>query len=381
MNLIKKIIAPFLVFFVILFVALELFSFALSKAELLLFNEVPAFYRGKDTAQSVLYWRTEKEAWGAWHKANSKAKETRSCFNVEYFSNEVGARDSSFNVQKIKKRYILLGDSFAEGFGVNAEDNAQSLIEKKTGVEIFNFGTAGDFGPLQYSFIYEQLAKRYAHDGVIIFFLPFNDFTDNDYDYWKEDGSTYLSANPPVERFRPYYQKVGFDKFLTFVPKDAKKRDSFFDTASNGALKKFLVDHFWLTNSIRTLKTIATSILKSKQKNQNYSGYFDPTVAQQEAAMHFIKNIINQEDGDITFVAVPIPSDFRRLNIGASRSDMLWWRSLKDIEKKSKGRFKFIDLIDYQPNVISDLYLPCDGHWNPAGNKWAADIISENLRK
>ena len=42
--------------------------------------------------------------------------------------------------------------------------------------------------------------------------------------------------------------------------------------------------------------------------------------------------------------------------------------------------FTFIDLIKYPISNLNDLYLKCDGHWTPEGNKWAADIISRYKR-
>jgi hypothetical protein len=74
---------------------------------------------------------------------------------VSYRSNEVGARDTPFTHTKLnsKDRYILLGDSFAEGYGVNFEDTAQAQIEKLLGIDVYNFGSDGYFGPVQYYLI------------------------------------------------------------------------------------------------------------------------------------------------------------------------------------------------------------------------------------
>jgi hypothetical protein len=109
------------------------------------------------------------------------------CFDVRYDSNAIGARDSAFERSKPNEqtRFLLIGDSFAEGFGVNFEDMVQTQLEKLINLEIYNFGSDGYFGPLQYYLIYKDLAKQFEHDGVILFLLPANDFTDNDYALWK----------------------------------------------------------------------------------------------------------------------------------------------------------------------------------------------------
>jgi hypothetical protein len=155
-----------------------------SEANLLLFNDVPPIYRTRYSGDS---WRTQKDLWGSWHKPNTTDRHHR-CFDVQYRSNEVGARDSSFAYKKAgsEDRYVLLGDSFAEGYGVNFADTAQAQLERLLGIDVYNFGSAGYFGPVQYYLIYKELASQYQHDGIILFFLPANDFTDNDYSLWKD---------------------------------------------------------------------------------------------------------------------------------------------------------------------------------------------------
>ena len=63
---------------------------------------------------------------GTWHKSNYSTIHKKKCFSVSYSSNEIGARDSSFKDIKILDNNIfLIGDSFAEGYGVNIENTAQ----------------------------------------------------------------------------------------------------------------------------------------------------------------------------------------------------------------------------------------------------------------
>ena len=50
-----------------------------------------------------------------------------------------------------------------------------------------------------------------------------------------------------------------------------------------------------------------------------------------------------------------------------------------DISKNNKD-FTFVDLIKFPISNLNDLYLKCDGHWTPKGNKWAAEIISKYLK-
>mgnify|MGYP001412003228 CR=1 FL=1 len=96
--------------------------------------------------------------------------------------NEIGARDESF-YNLPSSSLFLLGDSFAEGLGVAREEMSEFLIEKELNLSIMNFGAAGNFGPLQQLLIYEEY-NELPHQGIIIYVLPANDFTDNEVQYW-----------------------------------------------------------------------------------------------------------------------------------------------------------------------------------------------------
>ena len=189
-------------------ITLEVFSFAATEANLLMFNDFPSIYRQRYSGED---WRTQRDPWGAWHKANASDRHNSRCFDVRYRSNEVGARDTPFEQAKHdgKIRYVLIGDSFAEGFGVEFEDTAQAQLEKLLNINIYNFGSDGYFGPVQYYLMYKNLASQFQHDGVILFFLPANDFTDNDYSLWKDYHPTW---------YRPYYKRTGSDQYDIFYP-------------------------------------------------------------------------------------------------------------------------------------------------------------------
>ena len=165
-------------FFIIIFL-IELISFSILKFNLLEISHVPKIYLSNKIVPNDEWW-TEEKKWGAWHKVNSSTLQKRSCFDVKYSSNEVGARDSSFKSNS-DNDIILLGDSFAEGYGVNYEDTSQKHIEKLNNTNVLNFGVSQNFGPVQYWLIYDEYAKKFNHSTVIIYFLPDNDFGENDY--------------------------------------------------------------------------------------------------------------------------------------------------------------------------------------------------------
>jgi hypothetical protein len=366
-----------LAFLLVVFLSLEFFSYLLVSNNLLIVNETPKLYQDKIRSNSNVStnWWTEKELWGAWHKKNVTAHHNLACFTAEYKSNSIGARDDEFVKSNPKTTYLLLGDSFAEGYGVNFEETAHKKIENATGYQLLNFGASGN-GPLQYWLIYDNLAKEYSHDGLIIFFLPANDFTDNDYDYWKKNGMNY--SKDGHEKYRPYYKRHE-NNYDYFIPTNAKKMDPLLDEIPAFTMKQFIVDTFWFVNVWRHAKLIAIS--KSLDNTQvTYSGYFDATPEQQQAVVYFINKILTTtKASNVIIVSIPTKEDYIRLSQGKKRESVPWWSSFKNFEKLQNKSVFFLDLIDYKPKNIDELFLTCDGHWNANGNTWAADIISRHL--
>ena len=375
--LIKLKLHKILVFFLVAFVALEFFSFVLVSTNMLLFNETPKLYRKqpKDVSTVSSNWWTERDLWGAWHKKNAVARHVESCFSVEYQSNSDGARDEEFSGKTSDSTFVLLGDSFAEGFGVDFDKTAHRLIESITGTKLLNFGTAGDFGPLQYWLIYENLAKKYPHDGLVIFFLPANDFTDNDYDFWKGTQFTELTR---TERYRPYYKRMNSAEYEYFIPPNSIPRDTL---STLNKVEFALLDNFWSVNVLRTIKKIVFA-QQAQVKPPSYSGYFNPTLAQQEAAIYFIEKIISTTPAKkVLVVSIPTQADFDFFAKGAKREGMHWWTSFKNLERLPGKDIRFLDLIDHPVENPQSLFLSCDSHWSAFGNQWAAETISHQLAR
>lgn len=368
-------------FLVVLFIALEFFSFILSKTNLLLVHDTPWAYRSKDDKfLPSLQWRTEESEWGAWHRPNSATKERQSCYDTPYYSNEIGARDDSFESLKNKKRIALIGDSFAEGFGVKREETAQYLMEELAGVEVLNFGSAGDLGPVQYSIIFDKLVKKYKPNSLVIFFLPNNDFTDNDYEYWQKTKKTFKSDG--AERWRPYYKK-GDDGYQSFIPYNATKTIE----AKN---PNFANRYLWTHNVYKTIKFILAQRREQNLQDTTtaqgnfsggYSGYFDASPEQQKAAVFYINKLISESDvQNIVLVAIPTMGDLGRIASGGNPSGMYWYKEFETAGDKLGKSVKFIDLAKEAPSDSTKLFFTCDGHWSPYGNKWAAEIIAPYLK-
>ena len=343
-------------------VILEFISFVFFKLNLLEISHTPKIYLDKGFIPNDEWW-TEKDSWGAWHKPLSSTLQKRSCYEVIYTSNEVGARDTNFE-DNTYNDVVLIGDSFAEGYGVNYKNTSQKYIEDLTKKNVLNFGVSQNFGPVQYWIVYDKFASKYKHNLIIIYFLPDNDFGENDYSNW--EGS---------KRYRPYYKKISENKYDTFIPINALKNYMSFTKK----LKKILKDNFWTSNLFVNLNyKYKIYRYNKKKKNNNFSGYFDSSIEQQKAAIFFLDKIINSSSVDVILVSIPRPHDFKRYFAGESL-EKTYWNNYFSKKDKLHDQFKFIDLIKFAPKNINEIFLKCDGHWSSNGNRWASKIIAEYL--
>jgi hypothetical protein len=342
--------------------SLELFSFVATQANLLLFNDMPGVYRHRYDGQE---WRTQKDPWGSWHRPNSTDRHRSACFDVRYQANEIGARDGAFSREKTgpSPRYVLLGDSFAEGFGIDFENTSQARLETLTGIDIYNFGSDGYFGPVQYDLIYEKLASSYQHDGVVLFFLPANDFTDNNFAVWKTLHPTW---------YRPYYKKEDGGRYGVFYP-DGAVPDEHFDRP--GWFKRLLLDYTFTANTLRTI----TYLLTGNAQESKYSGYFDGTADEQKAVLYFLERIVDRAgQRPVIILVIPNRADLRRIQAGEDYADQYWYRQLRFLQNV-RPNVDVIDMAESMPRDYERFFLSCDNHWNELGNAEAARLLAARL--
>jgi len=111
-------------------------------------------------------------------------------------------------------RILMLGDSFAFGFGVNSDQTFSSLLEEKlrneTGINIrvINAGVPS-YGTLQEVQYLKSYSKKYEPDLVVIAFFD-NDLWDNMIELVFKDGS--IQRNPRIILDHTSYLVELFDK-------------------------------------------------------------------------------------------------------------------------------------------------------------------------
>ena len=377
MSLIKKLSIGL----VLLFFFIEIFSFIFSKLELIPFNNTPLAYSGFVPDGNGNFWRTEDKDWGSWHKSNYRDRHRGACYDVIYETNSLGARDDEFDENP--NNIILLGDSFAEGYAVSKEDSSAWLIEKKLEFKVNNLGVAAHVGPLQYWLIYKNFRETVPHNKLIVYFLPENDFQDNDYNVWEE--ANWLKRSNEI-RHRPYWKEAENQKYTYFYPEGSVKASDFNRYAKNSIeskVKRFLGNFLWTANVFRTIhhaqkKNKFQKIHhegKPEDINLIRSGYLDSPLYQQKANIFFLKKIFDlAEDKQIYLVIIPVKQDYEKIE-NDDYKNQYWYKSLFEISNNNESLF-ILDLLDlYKNENHNDYFLECDGHWNYHGNQMAADAI------
>jgi hypothetical protein len=322
-------------------------------------------------------WMTESNDWGAWHKPNGKANISRRCFSVDLLSNSYGARDIERTRQSDKERVVVLGDSFVEGYGVWADKRFTNLLEYQTGMEFLNFGASGSFGPVQYTVLYRDLASTFSHNHVLIGLLPDNDFTDNDAEFWQRTDSGSFNI-----RYRPYWKPgTTQDSFEIYYPaQKPEKTVTFADykgqSDSGPSLKSKIQRLFWTYGVYREVRYFTRG---SSLKAGTYSGYFDATEQQVRATKYFLKEIKRLAGNKkVSVFSIPRLSDLQKLQKQSSPI-ITELKAFAD-----RNQIGFIDLAPAmleKETALSDLFLPCDGHWSNKGHAVASEILKKSFFK
>lgn len=265
--------------------------------------------------------------------------------------NEKGLRDRehSYKRQNDSKRILVLGDSFAWGYGVEEQQRFSQLLEPSLGVEVINAGVSG-YSTDQELLWYRNEGIKYDAD-LVILVLAGNDVGDNERNlvstiYYKpkfmiENGQL-VSTNHPV-------------------PKTSSGGLFIYSLSQRSALAYFLVQRYFdllgVYGRIKTDSEQATSAasLASTEKEP-----FGLTIALIDQIRHIA------ETRKARFVIVTTDR---------------WWdypsgESYQEfVDTLETDGFLVLD-VESQPGFDpATMLIPDDGHWNPSGHEFVAENI------
>lgn len=334
----------------------------------------PTYYRPLYLEQrnDQWLWRTEREDWGAWHRPSTTAHHTSPCFTVTYRSNSYGARDRERSTTANGPRAVVLGDSFIEGYAVDEEQRMTNLLEHGLGDEMLNFGSV-ELGPLQYAILYEQLARRFDHDLVIIGVLPSNDFLDND-----------LEFNRAAGHYHPYYGKNGEIVYVRLRPAPdeptplTRRADG--EVPERRTFRGNFVRLFWTYGIYREIRWGVMFL--TDPRPAEYVGYFETDrtrisnvtqsllAIQRSAAPRPVLVVFMPDYRDLRYVEMHPGSE--DASVVAGMRPVLEANGITTVDLLKEFRNKGFD----KDAAYRRLFLQCDGHWNDAGHRAASEVLA-----
>ncbi|MEW6404705.1 MAG: SGNH/GDSL hydrolase family protein [Chloroflexota bacterium] len=265
--------------------------------------------------------------------------------------NENGLRDRqhSYERQNDGKRILVLGDSFAWGYGVEEAERFSQLLQEPLGVEVINAGVSG-YSTDQELLWYENEGIKYETD-LVILVVAGNDVGDNDRQlvntiYYKpkfviEEGQL-VPTGIPVAKTSPQ------GKFI-------------YSLSQRSALTYFLVQRYFdLLSLYGKMKANSDHAILPVSGVNTEGEPFELTVA----IIDEIRDIAEAREARFMIVTTD-----------------RWWNypseeTYRDFVTTLQGEGFLVLDVESRPGFDPDeMLIPDDGHWNQSGHEFVAKEI------
>ncbi|GHB85820.1 SGNH/GDSL hydrolase family protein [Persicitalea jodogahamensis] len=329
------------------------------------------------------FWGDISPEFGRWRLPNSSIR-VPICNgdSVLLTSNSYGMRDAERQLASPGStvRAVLLGDSFMEGYMVDAPLRYSNLLETKTGREHLNFGINGT-SPINYYLTYKYLARQFEHEVVIVALLPANDFED-----YSEAAKTGLLRYPI---YRPYWEGNLPDLNLKYSLKNIDQSVAAPVNRQRPAQVQESVDSVF--HSMPWGKRIAAELTLNSYAyayamnwvRKSANSHLEPMnsfasksfVSRWAAFGHSLEELLKATQGKkVILLGMPVLSDVYAYE-KVPEDDF----SPKIQTLCHKYGATYINILPIVhrlgPKEWSSFYIPCDGHFSAKGEKLVANII------
>jgi lysophospholipase L1-like esterase len=266
--------------------------------------------------------------------------------------NEHGLRDRghSYQRQDESERILVLGDSFAWGYGVEESERFSELLEADLSVEVINAGVSG-YSTDQELLWYRNEGIKYQTDLVIVV-VAGNDVGDN-----QQQLVNTIYYKPRFVIKEGQLVATGYP-----VPQTSLQGKSIYFLSQRSALAYFLVQRYF---DLRSL--YGRFRVNSEQANSPHSGTnterqpFKLTIS----LIHEMRDIAESTNAQFMIVTTD-----------------RWWNApsgetYKDFVTimESEG-FLVLDIESVPGFDPDEMIIPNDGHWNEAGHRFVAEGIT-----
>ncbi|MCH2172171.1 hypothetical protein MK489_15405 [Myxococcota bacterium] len=313
------------------------------------------------TTHGSAFWDSDHSLFGVWHQPGMSIVHRTDCFEVEYVTNSIGARDAERTLESKSPRVIVLGDSFVEGWGIDASERLTDQLESRTGIEHINLGMS-HFGPYQAYLAYREFGPVYQHDAVILAVVPVSDLSDLDYQRARK--------SPGYEyRYRPYL--VG--RYPDYREVDYRE----------GTLNRWLRRHSGAYNAMsRSLQTARKTFAAEPPPSETtpkptHSFFQDYSERQLDLLVGSIE-LLAESAGKrpVSVILVPQMRDLIRFH--EERTSRLGKRLQERVADEGVVVVDLLPEFYARRDDLTRYFLPCDIHWTGVANEVAADVLLEH---
>ena len=337
--MIKKIIFSFVIFFATIILAA--IAIEILKTDRMANSQ---YFRTRD----VFQYHTENIVFDAGRGYTMAPNLNTPYSNKEFTStittNNLGYRDDNASLNN--PDVLMLGDSYAWGWGVDEKDGVEKQYEKLTRRNVLNMSVPG-YGSIQELLTLFAWERRGPLQGKRIFlFFCANDLQDNEntsfnaFPYFVKNGSNIQLHTP---------DKTAFDKW-------------------QDATNKWMIHSKLAAKNVLAFYTIAA--IKNMGNKDVYKDYQATTnrLNGAEAFIYVAENLAvlqAQQQAQVTIIYIPPFSYYTTGQQDVSH------KLVADV--CSKLHFRFADLTQV---LDIDDYYPLDKHWNANGHRKAAQFLS-----
>lgn len=289
--------------------------------------------------------------------------------------NNMGLRGPDIEEHR-KKRVLVIGDSYAFGYGVEEEHTLPSQLSDKLDAEVINGGVWG-FGPDSEYLMMRHFVPLLQPNLVILTLFPRNDLRDLAVSKWTMADDRILTS-------------IKNDKFVDsegFLRRDTISRRYYIPIIRESHLAAFTIDR--IENAYSNVKYLISRFINGPKPDTyvfDDPGWDDDCLFRDrcqgllmeardkaEKTMGWLKEFSDNIQVPLLVVMIPAVDQAH----GSAPTETVFHKLAV------QEQMNYLDLSDAfikSGETVDELYLP-DRHWSPEGNAVAAQAITEYLEK
>ncbi|MBD3307173.1 hypothetical protein GF339_12150 [candidate division KSB3 bacterium] len=276
-------------------------------------------------------------------------------FDVTVRFNRYGLRDTKDLRFSTADDLFVVGDSFSFGHGVEEADRYSNVLQRLTGIPVYNISIPSDFDG------YEKLILYAQRRGATIERLILSVCMENDLKQYQLNPSPEPLPSEPS----PYYTKVNENAFF---------RLKIF-LGKTSALYNMLISLFHQQPFLQQI-AVRLGIMDAYADGVSRSVYAESVLKRSAERLRLIQRRHTLEQ--MTVLIIP--------------SRALWVGENREVESRVHTEFvslleaQGLDVVDLRPHFEANgdplsYHFAHDGHWNERGHRKAAEVLLAHLSR